>query len=416
MAQPAAPPAPPAPPPEGSDPSRYGWFLTGIGSWFGALGMQQVLMSWLVVGALRESPEWVGVAQMSTMLASILLLPLGGAFGDRLDARRLLIFLHLIAAVPILVLAATLSLGLLNLPILIGCGLAMGASNAFSNPARDSLLSRVAGSDLMRAVTGATIAQFGSQGVGMWIAGTARYIGGPLALFIQAVTISLGSLVSRRLPGRPRRPEGMPPPAAPARPGLAEVLAGLRFVLATQLRLVFLLVFAVGLFFGGSYNVVLPLAVRDVYAGGVQEISWLMMMFPAGTILGSLVILKRGGILRKGRALALALGAGGAALIVGGQGLPFPGIVAAIFAWGLAGSVFMNVSRTLFQERAPEAERARVLAVNQLGFMAAGPLGSLLAGFLCGALGPMATLVTLGTAMLVLVGVFWAFTGVRHMR
>jgi predicted MFS family arabinose efflux permease len=172
----------------------------------------------------------------------------------------------------------------------------------------------------------------------------------------------------------------------------------------------------VGIFFMGPFLVIFPLLVRDVYGGDVRQLSLVMMLFPVGTILGSSVILLRGGIRRKGVSLLIALACGALALLIIGQGLPFPGFLALTLAWGVAGSVFMNSSRTLFQQAAPPESRARVLSVNQLGFMAAAPIGALIAGFASARLGPLDALVAAGSVMLVLVASVAALSRVRRME
>ena len=91
------------------------------------------------------------------------------------------------------------------------------------------------------------------------------------------------------------------------------------------------------------------------------------------------------------------------------------GFLALTLAWGMAGSVFMNSSRTLFQQAAPAESRARVLSVNQLGFMAAAPVGSLVAGFASARLGPLDAMVASGTVMLLLVASVATLSGVRRM-
>jgi MFS family permease len=58
------------------------------------------------------------------------------------------------------------------------------------------------------------------------------------------------------------------------------------------------------------------------------------------------------------------------------------------FCWGLTGSVFINLSRVVFQEKATEANRARVLSIYQVGLIAGAPIGSLIAGLMSGAFGP----------------------------
>lgn len=389
----------------------YPWFAAGVGSWFGAWGLQQVLFAWLVVGELRAPPEWVGVAQTSSMLPAVFLLLVGGAAADRRDPRRLLIVLHAAAALPALALAAAVAGGWLGLPGLVAYGLCMGTIMAFSIPARDSLLSRVAGDDVMRAVTGATIAQFGSQAIGTLAAGAARWVGSPLMLGVQAAVMGLGAWATARLP-----PAAPLPRAASGASPLREVTEGLRFVLRSPLRAVLILLCGVGVLFMGPFLVVFPLLVRDVYGGDVSKLSLVLMLFPVGTITGSLWLLARGGVRRKGRALLLALASGGLALVVIGQGLPYPGFLAMTLCWGLGGAVFMNCSRTLFQKAAPEGVRGRVLAVNQLGFMAAAPLGTLLSGVVSAAIGPLDTLVVGGGAMMVLVAGVALLSDVARME
>jgi len=373
--------------------------------------MQQVLFPWLVVGVLQSSAENTGIAQMSVLISNLAFLLVGGAVADRFDPRRLLILMHLAGVLPVGLLLAAVAGGWLSLPVLVLCGLGVGVSSAFSTPARDSLLSDVAGDDLERAVTGVTAVQFGSQTIGMSIVGLARWIGTEATLVTQAVVLAAGALFARRLPGRPaQKLTGGP------RFSFAGMTEGVRFVWGSELRPIFILIGGVGLFFMGSYHVVFPHLVHGHYQGNVQQLSLLMMMFPIGTIAGSLVLLKRGGIRRKGRALMLALAIGALCLIAAGLGLPFWGAVLATLGWGLCGAVFMNMSRTLFQERAVGPARARVLAVNQLGFLGAAPVGSLLAGYTTASLGPNGSLIVLGSAMLVLVGAVAALSDAIHLE
>ena len=78
-------------------------------------------------------------------------------------------------------------------------------------------------------------------------------------------------------------------------------------------------------------------------------------------------------------------------------------MLAATLTWGLCGSVFINCSRTLFQEASPSDQRARVLAIYQLGFMGAGPIGALLAGALSAEIGTLGALRVFAAAMFVVV-------------
>lgn len=373
--------------------------------------MQQVLFPWLVVSVLGASAQTTGITQMSVLLSNLALLLVGAAVADRVEPRRMLVGLHLGTVFPVGLLLLAVVGGWLSLPVLVACGVMIGATSAFNVPARDSLLTQVAGGDVGQTVTRVTLVQFSSQAVGMAIAGAGRWLGTPAAIFTQLLVLTGGALFARGLPSRPPREA-----AVSERLTLREMTAGIRIVWGSELRPVLLLVTGVGLFFMGCYHVVFPLLVRDLYDDTVLQLALLMGMFPVGTILGSLVLLQRGGIRRKGRALAMALAGGALFLVVGGLGLPYPGMVLTTFGWGLCGAVFMNMSRTLFQERAPEKERARVLAANQLGFLGAAPLGSLLAGYAVATFGVSESLFVLGLAMWILVTSVVLTTDVTRMR
>jgi MFS family permease len=388
---------------------RYPWLLAGAAAWFGAWGMQQVLVPWLVVNVLQSSATQTGIVQMATMLPTIFLLPFGGALADRVDARWLLASLHVAAGLAPLAIALAISRGELSFELLIATALFTGLVNSFANPSRDSLLSRVARSDLTRAVAGVITAQFLAQGLGMLLARGADELGGALALSLQAAVVALGAAFCFQLPGKPARTAAREPLH------LDELLGGARFVWRSELRAVWPLIAGVGLFFSGAYNVLFPVMVRDVYQGGVDEIALLLFAFPAGTIFASGFLFFRG-IRRKGRALVVSQILGALSVIGCGANVPFGAVVAFTFVWGLAGGIFMTTGRALFQERAPVAERARIMAIHQLAMVASGPLGALLSGALGDALGPLWGTVALGGMMLALIGSVLALSPVWRME
>jgi MFS family permease len=347
------------------------------------------------------------------MLPSLVLLLVGGAAADRRDPRRMLIGLHALAALPALALALSLACGVLSFWVLMLYGLTIGTVQAFVLPARDALLSRVAGSDMMRAVSGMTAAQFGAQAAGTLIGGAARWLGSPSMLVLESLVFAVGSGTTRLITEAPARTEAG---AVTVREGLHEIREGIDEALRNaRLRGPLMLVLAVGFLFIGPFMVLFPLLVRDFYDGGVGRLSLVLALFPVGTITGSLV-LRRSGLRRKGRAALLALVGGSGALAVVGLGVPFAVLVAATYAWGLCGSVFINCSRTLYQEAAPPEHRARVLSIYQLGFMGAAPLGTLSAGFVSGLVGPLATLHACAAVMLAVVGIVWSVTQVSSME
>jgi MFS family permease len=374
--------------------------------------MNSTLFGWLVAGDLRAPDQWVGVAQSAILWPSLGLLLLGGAAADRVDPRRLLAALHVAVALLVALLAAGVASDLLSIPALLVYGLCLGTVSAFAMPARDALLSRVAGGDVMRAVTTMTAVQFGAQALGSALAGSARWMGSPAALLLQSGILLAGSVAARRLPAAPRRPR-----RGPRRSPWHEVAEGLALVFRTpRLRASIGLLAAVGLFFIGPFLAVFPVLVVEHYQGDVDRLSLVAMCFPLGTLVGSLALRARGGVRRKGLASLCALAFGALSFGTVGFGLPFAGMLAATFAWGLGGAVFINCSRTLYQEAAPSAQLGRVLAVYQFGFLGTAPLGSLWAGFASAVFGPLATLRICALAMLCVVILVAARTDFARME
>jgi MFS family permease len=395
------------------EPSRgFPWYVAGVATWFAGFGMQQVLFSWLVVGELHAEPRWVGIAQSASMVPNFLLILLGGALADRHDRRGLLIRLHWIATAFAVGLAAVVASGAVSLGWLIAYALAIGSVGAFVMPARDALLSEVAGPNLMRAVTAMTLVQWGSQAGGSLVGGSARWIGTVPALGLLVATYFAGVPTLARLVKAPPR-DG----AAHVALRLSDLGVGVREVWRSPMLLpVALLVAAVGALFVGPMMVVFPLLIRDHYGGDVAQLGLLQMCFPVGTILGAGLLLLRGGIRRKGLAQIAALVAGSGCLGVVGFGLPLWGTLLAVVCWGLGAAVFMSAGRTVFQEQAPPAVRGKVLSVYMLGFMgASGLIGAPVSGLLVGWLGPLGTCFASALSMLAVVAVVAAATGIGRM-
>lgn len=368
---------------------RFGYpnLLAAAGSWFAAWGIQMVIFQWLVVEVLRQSPARVGAAQMAVTLPSLLFLLLGGATADRIDPKRVLIGVHLGSAAAVAGLGLLLGLEALSYGRLLVLAFAIGTFQAFGFPARDTQLSNVVAGPMSRAVTGATVTQHAGQALGAFVAGSASWLGGEPVLAMQALVLIGGTFPIARLPGRPA--DG----AARPRLALGDLGAGVAEVMRSPtLRPVLIMSVSTGLFFVGPFLVLLPLLVRDVYGGGAAQMGVLTGVFPLGSVIAGLAIVSRGGIEQNGR--ALVLGQVSAALCIGAiaWGLPFPGTVLAVLGWGMSGGLFINAGRTLFQENASEANRARVLSVYTLGVMGGGPIGSLLSGLLATPLGLHGTL------------------------
>jgi hypothetical protein len=393
-------------------PSAFTIYLTGLGSWFIPLGIQQVLFAWLAAIVLHMDAFAVGIAQVALMAPGILFLPLGGLVADRGNARRLLLRYHFLYAVPPLVLTAVLAMGGLSYPLLIAYGLAAGSIGAFAVPTRDALLPMVAGGNLPRAVALATALQFIGQLIGIAAASQADHTGALPLLLAQASLVALGAIAVWRLPD--------PPPHPPAEhpsfwksigAGIAEAAR------SEQMWPVLLLNFGIGVFYVGPFMAVLPLVVRDVYHGGAAEIAYINLAFWAGTIVAAFAF---AGLARRlslrGRLVVSAVSVG--AVILGLMALqpPFLVLNALCFVWGLGAGITLTQGRTILQIVAPPTHRARLMALFQLGIGGGGPIGAFIAGSLAAVLGLKLAMVLPAIAMALLIAMVLVFSRIWTMR
>lgn len=358
------------------------WYLTSTGLFLVPGGIQMVLFPFLVAVWLQESPARVGIAQMASQLPMLLLILWGGLLGDRVDQRRLLIGLQLAMAIPPLIMAWLVWHDLLFYEVLIGWALVGGAFAAFAQPARDALLNRVAGRDVQRVVTLAVGVQFGIQVVGFAIGSTADRFGPPALMVVQSLCMVAAALATVRMPALP------PAAARERRSALAEIGDGIRVAWnSPEIRAPILLTFSVGVFFAGTYMVLLPLMVRDLYQGSAAGIAAVFAANMLGTCTTIVFLMRRGGVQRPGRALLVGGSVSAMVLSLLHFELPILLFYFVVYLWGMCGGISMTMSRSIVQEASPETHRARILSVYSLGMMGGMPVGSLLLGWCVGVLG-----------------------------
>ncbi|MEZ5558970.1 MAG: MFS transporter [Pseudomonadales bacterium] len=358
------------------------WYLASSASFMVPGGIQQVLFPFLVVVLLAESADRVGIAQMSAQLPALFLVLFGGVLGDRVDQRRILLVVHLVAALPALAMSGLVAGELLSYPALIVYALVGGVLGSISQPARDALLNRVAGAEIQRTVILVMTLQWTVQLVGLGIASLADRVGAVPLLLVQGVVMASGALAIWRI-----RIPPMPARTIRRHAG-ADILDGLRIVFRSPvLAPAVVLNAAVGMFFAGGYMVLLPLFVRDVYGGAAADIALTFAANMLGTLGTSLWLLRRGSVRRPGRAVMLALATGCVSFGALYFELPLPAFYLLIFLWGVGGGFTMNLLRSIVQQASPETHRARVLSVLSLGMMGGMPIGSLMIGYAAHTLG-----------------------------
>ena len=373
-------------------------YLAGTSSWFIAFGLQGVMFAWLVTMVLLETPEKVGVAQMTLLLPGIVLMLIGGSLADRYGGATIAFFAQLGSAVPPLLMAYLVWTEQLSFTLMLGFAVLMGTAQAFVTPSRDGLLNAVAGDRVQRTVMLTLLLQFASQMAGVTLAGFAEWVGAAVLFVLQSAILVVGAFMLRRL-----RAVSAPHPGEHEDVWRA-IKTGAQTVFSSPgMATVCLQNVAMGLFFMGSFMVTMPLLVREVFAGSASDLSWVNGANALGFVVFITVILRMGDVQRQGRALLLSQGLGGIVLAVAGTAPSFVLFVLFVFFWGTCGGMAMTMSRTIMQQLAPADQRGRVMAFFSFTFMGAGPVGTLLAGFAVQQFGPQAALIGAGLLMVLFI-------------
>ena len=368
--------------------TRLAWYLVSSASFVIPLGVGQLLLPWLLAIYLEESATRIGLAQMIAQLPVVMLVLWGGWLGDRMDQRRLLIYLTGIMAIPPLVLAAIFYWGSVTYALVVVYSVIMGCFMAFVQPARDALVNRVAGQRIQQVVTITVGLQWGVQIIGFAIGSTADFVGPTILLLLISLFMGAAMLAVKLIPPleeiENETTDGI----------VSQIRDGLRIAWSNlKIRTAMLQILALAVFFSGAYLVLLPVMIRELYGGGSLGLAGGFGFNLAGTVLATLVLMKTGRIRYPGRALIFGTLFSCSFLLT----LTLPLVdwlfYLILFFWGAGGGLIVIMSRSIVQENVPDTHRARIMSIFSLAMMGGSPIGSLLMGLLIDQVGVhMATL------------------------
>lgn len=362
-----------------------------------AFAMQQLLLSWILIGILELPAAQVGVIQAVAGIPGIFLMLLGGASADQRDPRLLLIGVYTLAPILPLLLAVFISLGYLNVWTVLLWALGMAVVTAYSSPAQQAILNRIAGKNVQKAVSASTVIGSLVQMLGVGLAGQIDSVGLPAMLVAQGLCVGIGALAVRRI-------RAVPAVSQSAGPAWRTIGAGFRAVYAHKVIFQTLVVNSLSsIFNAGAFLTVFPFIIKRIYDGNAAMLGVMLAVFYGCAMCSNLLMLRLMPFERPGRIyLVLQL----SRLFILGLLWFQPSlwlVVAAIMAWGFNMGVTTTLSRTIVQESATPEFRGRIMSVYSLGLLGSAPIGALVLGWIIEVAG---TLNALLPAMVVSVCLF----------
>jgi MFS family permease len=349
-----------------------GVIVSNVGTW-----MQNVAQSWLVL-QLTDSPLWLGVLGLSFAIPMVTLPLVGGAVVDRVPRVRLLYLTQTGLMLVAFSLAILTGSGRVAVWHILLASFLTGTFLAFDNPARQALVyDLVPRQDLLNALSLNAATYTGAALVGPALAGLLLApIGAAGLFFINGVSYLAVLFALAAMRGVHSRGSAPPAPLGQA------MHAGLAYVWKNRTVLALLGLSAMAAVFGRSYQNLLPVFARDIWASGAAGYGLLLSAAGAGAVIGAIGLAAFGRDQRSGRLMILSGLAFSLSLIFFASSPSFPPAVLLLLAAGAMATVFTTLIATQLQTQTPNDLRGRVMSLYAITLIGLPSLGALAAGAL----------------------------------
>jgi MFS family permease len=361
---------------------RYyaGQAISLSGTW-----MQMAAQAWLVL-TLTGSATTLGLIVALQTLPILLLGPYGGVIADRVDKRRLMVWLQSAMGLQALVLGLLTVTGAVRIWEIGVLAMLLGLNSAFENPARQSFMLEMVGPEHLRnavslnsvlvnvartigpAIAGLLIATVG-EGV-CFLANAASFV----AVIASLLTLDLTALR----------------PSPPTERGPGQLREGLTYVHRNRDLAIPLLMMALVGMFAYEFQVTLPVMARQGLHVGAAGYGFMTAAMGAGAVVGGLLVAAVG---RTGlRTLVVASGAFGAVIMLAALAPTLPVELVALALVGWASISFMATGNSTLQLAAAPSMRGRVMSLWFVAFQGSTPIGGPIIGWVMAQAGARAGL------------------------
>ncbi len=382
---------------------RYmaGQTVSLVGTW-----MQSAAIAWVVL-TLTHSAADVGLNLAMQTLPVLLFGPYGGVVADRVDKRRMMVVLQSLMGLQALTLGVLTLSHHISFTAICLLSVVLGLNNSFENPSRQAFINEMVGRiEVRNAVSlGSTMVNV-ARAIGPAIGGVLISVVGAGWCFVfnaasfAAVVVSLATLDRTALH-----------PAPPATRERGQLREGVRYVRSVPDLLVPLAMMVLIGTLAFEFQVTLPVLASRTFHGGSESYGFMMSCFGIGAAIGGLLVATFG---RTGRRpLVLAASVMGGALVLAALAPSLRIEYVCLFLTGLSAIAFLSLGNSTIQVTSSPNMRGRVLALWAVAMIGSTPIGGPVVGWICGAAGARAGLVT-GAAACLLAAALAAFAKPRR--
>ena len=337
---------------------------------------QRFAFVWLAL-ELGAKSDISGLILFVMGIPVILISLIVGVMSDHMNRRTLLVVSQAGASAITIVIAWLVTSDNITISLAIVGSFISGIFIAIGSPVRSAIVPSIVPSDkLVGAIAVNTIGSNLGLMIGPATAGPAIAAWGiEGAFWLQAVMHLIGfiALIQLRLP---------PSVNLQRRRMREEIFGGLNFIRGhAEVRSFYVLLSASILYMMAPWIVLGPQIAKEQAGASGSQTTLLFAMLGVGQFVTSMGILRfNHKLVQKGLWFICGLCWGGFIQIALGQSRSIAMMGLLLFAWGLGGGFYMNLSQTLIQNNTPPAVMGRVMAVYSLLMSGLAPIGALLVG------------------------------------
>ena len=265
------------------------FFLGMIGQW-ASFSMESVARSYLIYD-ITGSAAKLGLVALASAIPVLALSLFGGAFADRMPKKTLIQMSQVVMTAVSMGTGVAIQVGYLGPShpeswwLLVAGGFLMGTVMAMSMPSRQAIIPELVGREqIMNAISLNTLGMSLFQLIGPAVAGYLIDWLGYAAVYyimsaIQGGAIIFTSFLPRTVPLQRAR-----------KSVLADVGAGLRYIVSHRLIMLVLVFYVGSMLLGMPYQMLMPVFAKDILAVGVSGQGTLMSLSGLGALAASLTL------------------------------------------------------------------------------------------------------------------------------
>lgn len=382
---------------------NYRLFFTGqsislIGTW-----MQRIALPWVVYD-MTGSAFLLGVVGFAGQVPTFLLSPVAGVLTDRWNRYRVMVVTQVVSMAQAAALAALSFGGVLQVGHVVVLSIIFGCINAFDVPARHSFVTEMVENpdDLGNAIALNSMMFNGARLIGPSVAGVMLATAGEGVCFLlNAVSyiFVIVSLLLMRVKVKEQR--------SIKKNIMRELKDGLEYTFGfSPIRHIILLLGVISLM-GASYQVLMPVFVREILGGESHTFGFLMAAAGSGALIGAFYLASRNTVVMLDRLIPATAALMAAGLIGLSLTRSFAVSVILMTIIGLGAMINTASSNTILQTITDDDKRGRVMSFYSMAIMGTAPFGSLLAGWLAKTVSTQGAILTGGISCLLAAMLFY---------